>query len=70
MKTLKNIHNIIENNDVETVAYIRNEALEELSRFEVIQASGEITARERVDMAINTEIIRLAEDKLNAVAVF
>lgn len=68
-KTLENIRNIIKNNDVETVAHICNEAFKELGRLKIVEASGDITGRERTDIAVNVEIITLAEEKLDGVAM-
>ncbi len=64
-KTLKNIHDIIKNNDHETVEFIRSEAVKELRRLKISEVNSRLNAYERRDIAINIEIITRAEVKLN-----
>ncbi len=69
-KTLKKIHDIIKDNDHKTVEFMRSEAVKELSRLKIAEASSRLNAYERKELAITIEIITKAEAKLNGDEMF
>ena len=64
MKTLKKIHNIINDNDNDYVEFLREEAFKELTRLKLAESSKGLNAFERKDVDVNIEIITKAEEKL------
>ncbi len=64
-KTLKNIHSAINDNDQETVEFMRGEAIKELSRLKITEINSGLNAYEKRDVDVNIEIITEAEAKLN-----
>ncbi len=63
--TLKNIHSAINDNDHETVEFMRGEAIKELSRLKIAEINIGLNAYEKRDVDVNVEIITEAEAKLN-----
>ncbi len=69
-KTLKTIHNAIDDNDYKSVEQIRSDAIKELGRLKIAEFHRGLDAFERKGIDINVEIITTAEVKLNGVGHF
>jgi hypothetical protein len=65
MKTLKNIHDSINDNDNDYVEYLREEAFKALTKLKKVDSAKGLNALERKEVAVNIEIITRAEAKLH-----
>jgi hypothetical protein len=65
MKTLKNIHDSINDNDNDYVESLREEAFKALTKLKKVDSAKGLNALERKEVAVNIEIITRAEAKLH-----